>query len=143
MDDDGEGEDFSDAQTAHKGREIRNFSGGGPVSPDAGTGNGQTPYPPASVMGAVTGTAAGPGENSSGQIPAAVTYADGAGTGGKRVFLLNWKWKGALIAGIILFLLFAAFSLFSIYTLNQKINALYGTVVQMENELLELEQDLP
>lgn len=49
------------------------------------------------------------------------------------------KWR-IIIAGYLILILFAVFASISIYTLNQKINTLYGSVRSLEETVAELEQ---
>ena len=49
------------------------------------------------------------------------------------------RWK-LIIAGYVILILFAVFSTVSIFTLNQKINTLYGSVRSLEETVAELEQ---
>ena len=49
------------------------------------------------------------------------------------------KWR-LIIVGYLIFILFAVFAAVSIYTLNQKINTLYGSVKNLEETVEELQQ---
>ncbi len=49
------------------------------------------------------------------------------------------KWR-LIIAGYLILILFAVFASVSIYTLNQKINTLYGSVRTLEENVAELQQ---
>ncbi|MCR4743734.1 MAG: hypothetical protein K5894_00720 [Lachnospiraceae bacterium] len=48
------------------------------------------------------------------------------------------KWR-LIVAGYVIFILFAVFAAVSIFTLNQKINTLYGSVRSLEETVSELE----
>ncbi len=49
------------------------------------------------------------------------------------------KWR-LIIAGYVIIILFAVFASVSIYTLNQKINTLYGSVRSLEETVADLQQ---